>query len=149
MKPIDFGIEHDEWRKGQKEAIEWSQTIDSTGLMEAPTGSGKTAIARAMSHDESRSIALTRTKVLQMDNYEGSYGYKAIYGKSNYECVYNSNVQCDECAFAKNMKKCPVYQSCKYVNARESAKMSQLASLNYSYWLLMRNKWPNPGSVDL
>jgi Rad3-related DNA helicase len=147
MKPIDFGLEHDEFRPGQEQAIMWGFGIDKVGALEAPTGSGKTPIATAMANHFGKSVALTRTKVLQMDNYEGSYGFKAVYGKSNYECAYNGNVQCDECAFQKNMKKCPVYSSCHYVNAREVAKVSQFASLNYSYWLLMRKKWPNPDLV--
>ena len=104
--------------------------------------SGKTAIARVAAHNK-RIVALMRTKALQAENYEQEYNFVPLYGKGNYPCVHPSNRRytCADCLF-DNMTECNVYSSCEYILARDAARESQRAALNYAYWLHSYHLWP-------
>lgn len=144
MIPKQFGLAHDSWRPHQAETITAVLNSDKPFILEAPTGSGKTAVARAVSQ-KYKTVALVRTKVLQEENYDREYQFKAIYGRGNYACVHHSvpsGTMADECQFAEmGMSKCPQYGECPYVMARETAKESQRAVLNYAYWMHVYQKW--------
>lgn len=146
--PQDYGLPHDIWNPHQLETIEWAQNISTgVGIVEAPTGSGKSTLPAALSKTE-KVIAVVKTKFLQEDNYERGYGFIPLYGRGNYPCVYESAAQgatAAECAFAESgMEKCPQSGLCEYFNQREEAKQSQHTALNYAYWLHVYFKWPAP-----
>lgn len=146
--PREWGLSHDEYRPHQEETIKWAIESESlTRVLEAPTGSGKTAIARALATD-AKTVALVRTKALQQDNYEEAYGFIPLYGKANYPCVYErarQGAMADSCAFdEKGMNRCPQFSVCAYANQKELAKQSNMTTLNYAYWLHMYKSWPSP-----
>lgn len=149
----EYGLDHDEFRPHQQETIEWVSNNDhSIRIVEAPTGSGKTAIARALAQEE-KTVALVRTKALQQENYEEGYHFIPLYGRANYPCVYEKAKQgamADSCAFSEaGMDKCPQFSKCPYAQQKEKAKFSQMATLNYAYWLHVYNSWPTPHQLVL
>lgn len=145
--PKDYGLTHAEFRPHQEETIEWALGDQPIKIIEAPTGSGKTAIARALGSQE-RTVSLVRTKALQEDNYEKAYGFIPLYGRSNYPCVYEkarAGVMADQCAFhEEGMNHCPQYSSCPYAQQKAMALASQTTTLNYAYWLHVYSKWIPP-----
>jgi Rad3-related DNA helicase len=164
--PRDYGLNHDEWRSGQREAIEWVLNLKTTGIVAATTGTGKTSFARALSQKE-RTIALVRTKLLQQENYEHGYGFAPLYGRSNYDCIHEDadyGTKADSCLFSEQgMLACghgqagmsiawphdtryqvDGFKPCPYMLARESAKQSQRSVLNYAYWLNVYERWSPP-----
>ena len=147
MRPDEYGIHHGEWREGQEETVEWGYELPGgAGILEMPTGSGKTALPAALS-SKHRVVSLTKTKLLQIENYAGTYGFDALFGRGNYDCVYTrakAGTMADECAFSDDgMHKCPQYGQCPYGQQRETVRASFAASLNYSYWLYAYEKWPD------
>ena len=149
--PKEYGLNHDEWRPHQQDMVE--SVIDSdkkTVIVEAPTGSGKTTIPKAMSHDE-RTLALVKTKVLQQENYENGYGFTPIYGRANYDCVHpdsDPKTTASECLFAEEgMKHCDVVNKCPYVIQRNKAKTSKSTALNYAYWMHVHKIWPDVNNI--
>ena len=144
QSPRDYGLPHDEWRPQQERMIDWEFSIQpgQIGILEAPTGSGKTSGPAAMS-TQKRVITLCRTKGLQSENYGGGYGFDVLYGRSNYDCVHPDNVDAttDECLFRdEGMHKCDHAAECHYLMQKARVKASRKASLNYPYWLV--SHWP-------
>jgi Rad3-related DNA helicase len=81
------------YRPGQKEAIEFILDAFNNGkkfvLLDAPTGSGKSAIAYAVAHHFAKTYYLTSTKILQMQllNDFGHDGFMAVLkGRNAYKC---------------------------------------------------------------
>jgi Rad3-related DNA helicase len=148
--PKHFGLPHDEWYPNQEAAVEWALNRKKTGIMEAPTGSGKTGVAAAMS-SVFKTLAIVRTKFLQETNYEQGYSFTPLYGKANYPCVYHqakANAMADDCAFSdEGMNRCPQYGVCPYATQRELARQSDRTALNYAYWFNVYSKWPSPDRV--
>jgi Rad3-related DNA helicase len=143
-RPTDWGLptDHASWRPGQREALDWC-TGSGVRLLEAPTGSGKTGLAAAAGH-ERRILALCRTKNLQVENYQHTYGFDVLFGKSNYPCVHpdsDPGATCTDCLFTKRgekgrgMYKCDVSGECEYLLAKSAYLNSPRACANYAYWL--------------
>ncbi len=142
--PSDYGLTHTEFRPHQREAIEWCATLASgqVGVLGAPTGSGKTGIARALAHMRG-AIALCGTKALQAENYGEEYKFDVLFGRRNYPCIHpdNSDAMTDDCLFRdEGMNKCDCANDCPYLQKKRKAEASPAASLNYAYWLAAR--WP-------
>lgn len=137
--PSDYGLEHDKWRPHQYETLEWAQGLEGSGILEAPTGSGKTALPKALA-SHAKVISLVKNKHLQQVNYGEKYGFDVLFGKGNYPCVHplNEGLSADSCLHEKKMTDCEYYDQCPYVIARELAKESCQASLNYAYWFTAR-----------
>lgn len=150
--PLDYGLNHTEWRPGQQQMLDWVlQHMESgssaVGVVEASTGTGKTTLPRALSH-QYKTISLVRTKVLQQENYEKGYDFRPLYGRSSYPCIHEdapAGMKADKCLFAeKGMVNCDYHHSCPYVNARDAAKQAKRSVLNYAYWFHAYFKWPKP-----
>lgn len=144
----DYGLPHENLRPGQAGAIDWCLNLEGVGVIEAPTGSGKTSYAAGVGNTKSV-IALCRTKNLQSENYGRVYEFDVLFGKGNYECVHEEallEATAADCLHNSNMYECPHVKSCPYVVQKEIAKQSDKASLNYAYYLSA--KWPrqNPAS---
>lgn len=127
-------------------------------VIEAPTGSGKTAWAAQSGHDFFKSLALVRTKSLQ-EQYASSYQFNVVKGKGNYDCWHNSMDSADLCEIdtydlqscEKNRKhECECKKTCRFmVELKEMCREecpyyvacnkfvgSYHGSLNYTKYLL-------------
>jgi Rad3-related DNA helicase len=140
--PKSYGLNHDSWRQGQHDSVQWGLELDKDGLMEAPTGSGKTAVARAIAA-KNRVVALTRTLNLQEVNYGRMYNFDVLKGRRHYQCAHPdlAGMPADECIYAGNMTKCAWSVRCPYRLQRDLVKKSSRASLNYWLYFFMRKKW--------
>lgn len=146
--PRFYGLEHESWRPHQHDVVKQMLGIGegSVLLLEAPTGSGKTAVARAVGSRHSVT-ALCRTKMLQASNYADNYGFDVLYGKGNYACALDPNLTGAECEYAdRGMHKCPEAHTCEYLQQKALVASSSLRSLNYAYWLMAR--WPRQNPTD-
>jgi Rad3-related DNA helicase len=84
--PSYFNIPHESFRKGQLETILFLRNADADiAIVEAPTGSGKSAngagLARPYMNESVR--VLTKTKSLQFQYEE--YDFKVLLGLNNYD----------------------------------------------------------------
>ena len=134
--PQDYNLPHSDWREHQLESVNWCEMQKGTAVTEAPTGSGKTAYAKAVA--QSRSVvALVRHKALQASNYGATYGAEVLFGRANYSCVHPDNLggTCADCLWEQEMHKCTMANQCGYLIAKTRAKASPFVSLNYPYWL--------------
>lgn len=145
MQPSDYGLPHSEFYPHQLETIQWSEAVQAVGVVEAPTGSGKTGLPAALA-SKSKVIALVKTKFLQEDNYEKGYEFVPLYGRGNYRCPHiGGDATASDCKHLETgMDKCPDVDICGYYIQREDAKLSSRAVLNYPYWLHVYYKWPAP-----
>ncbi len=132
--PSYYGIPHEAWRPGQLEAVRWIVGNSGNLIVSAATGSGKTALAKALSI-YGPTVALVKTKSLQVNNYGKGYGYDVLMGRGNYTCVAQEGKTCEDCLFGAQMNKCRFAKSCEYLTAKRIAMKSNAASVNYAYWL--------------
>ena len=109
-------------------------------VIEAGTGIGKSAIAKAIAGVENRTHVLTATKQLQ-DQYEAfDDGTVAIIkGQSNYKCAVDTEVRCSSgpCKFGdKGLRyKCYGAGKCPYNSARAKAEAAPTSVTSYAYFL--------------
>lgn len=146
MIPNEYGLPYDTFRPGQLEAIQWAYGLEQPGIIQAPTGSGKTALPRAISQNH-RTISLVRTKALQQENYADDMGFVPLFGRGNYPCPHPMaplDAMADVCRHPANMTRCPVFTECAYFNQRNKASASRRASLNYAYWFGVYSNWSPP-----
>lgn len=93
LDSIDDYFVKDEYREGQKEAIEFALRSFNDGkkvvILECPTGSGKSAIGMTIADMVSRSYYLTVTKILQ-DQLINDFGDEIVElrGRGSYPCTY-------------------------------------------------------------
>jgi Rad3-related DNA helicase len=147
--PRDYQLPHDTFRENQFNSLEWCINLKGVGIISSPVGSGKTAFARGVA-SRKRVIALSRTKVLQQENYGKMYGFDVLYGRGNYPCVHRDAAPwatAAECLFEEEMHKCPVALECPYLIQKDKAQGSMHAALNYAYW--QTSWWPrkNPSKA--
>jgi len=142
MSPTEWGLTHDRWRKGQAQSLRF--TLQSgVNILEAPTGSGKTALPRAASTVDP-TVAMCRTKNLQAENYDAEYGFDAMYGSGNYDCVHPDADMFDtaeDCQFKRSgvgMKHCPYSDNCPYLVALSRFMASPAGVCNYALWMSSR-----------
>lgn len=132
--PRDFGVPHDYWRNGQLETVRWiSRNNSDTMIVEAPVGSGKSAVGIALGRYGVVRI-LTYTLNLQ-DQYHDSYDADTVKGMANYLCEINPIFNADSCLFPDNMSNCPASASCGYLIDRDRAIASDRSALSYAYFL--------------
>lgn len=101
-------------------------------IVEAGTGTGKSAIATTIANYVGDSYILTMTKQLQnqyLDDFD--YMLTEIKGRSNYQCRMQSLLSCEDCMKAEaNEKKC---YNCRYVQALRFAQGHPCVISNYDY----------------
>lgn len=146
-----------EFRKGQREIITkicetYLEDPESTLVIDAPTGAGKSLIAMWSAHIlkelGNRGYMVTSDLSLQ-DQYESdfyTYGLRwpSIKGVDNYECSVNGlPFSLGDCKLKgmgyEQAEKLPCYNSCEYLQNRRRAIDQPIALLNYSFWLIQRN----------
>lgn len=112
-------------------------------IVEAGTGTGKSAIATTIANYVGDTYILTMTKQLQnqyLDDF--SYMLAEIKGKSNYNCQRNDST-CDDCYVDDYNdiaeKRIPHCNSCPYRSALKHAQNSDVMLTNYDYLYMAGN----------
>lgn len=112
-------------------------------IVEAGTGTGKSAIATTIANYISDSYILTMTKQLQnqyLDDFD--YMLAEIKGKSNYNCQ-RTDTTCDNCYIDDYNDgaetKIPHCDSCPYRSALKHAMSSEVMLTNYDYLYMAGN----------
>ncbi len=148
--PDDLGLPWDDWRVGQRTAIRAVlKSKAKTVVVQAPTGTGKTAVAGGvMRMDERRSIILTATKGLQ-DQYAALGPWlNDIRGMNNYACLaardefvdrypsraYAHKVACDRGLCRINLQCTLKDRGCLYFDAYRNAVGRNYVSTSYAYY---------------
>lgn len=109
-------------------------------VVEAPTGVGKSAVAKSILSSVNNGFLITATKQLQ-DQYIKDFPGRdivSIKGKANYSCNITPKLNCEvgQCVADKDLlKKCKVTKNCKYYNQRERALYSNICLTSYQYML--------------
>lgn len=153
-----FG-ENFQFRRGQRETITsiiktYLEDPESTVVIDAPTGTGKSLIAMWCSYIfkeiGKRGYLITSDLSLQ-DQYEHDFynfklGWPSIRGIDNYDCHVNGlKFSLGECRM-RNMsyeqieQKLPCASTCEYIQSRKRAIDMPVTLLNYSFWLIQRNE---------
>ena len=117
-------------------------------IIEAGTGTGKSAIATTIANYISDSYILTMTKQLQnqyLDDFD--YMLSEIKGRSNYQCRQNTLHSCEDCIKADlNENKCG---NCRYLQALRYAQGHPCIITNYDYLFYAGNYADLFGTRDL
>lgn len=92
----------------------------------APVGFGKSAVALTLSRWFGASYVSTTQKSLQRQ-YCYDFDLQELYGKSNYKCIKDIGMTCDNPTCTKD--KC---DNCPYLTARNACLSSDVAIMNYS-----------------
>ena len=154
--PQDYGLKHPAWRLGQGEAVDWwLDRLGPTGstVLEAPTGSGKSAIAAALGYQWAITVVVC-TRELQAQ-YADAYSFEKVWGRSHYPCVldehvaswlklYHEGPTANECMYKIQGHKsidCLVYRDCPYVKEVTKAFASQKLVLNTAYAWTAKRAW--------
>lgn len=120
----------DTYRKYQKEVLVQCINAFNSGkkhvVINAPVGFGKSAIALSLSRYFGSSYIGTTQKSLQKQ-YCTDFNLPELYGKSNYSCIKDVGLTCDNPTCKK--EKC---QNCPYLMAREDCLNSDVSIMNYS-----------------
>ena len=139
------------YRKGQKEAIEAARAAFKRGkrfvVLEAPTGSGKSAIAVTLAREAESAYVLTAQKLLQ-DQYLRDFPDLALMkGRSNYPClVAPTHAAAAPCIAGRKFPEC---DDCPYFSAKDTAMAASGTILNYAYYLAELNYSGGFGPRDL
>jgi Rad3-related DNA helicase len=129
------------YRKGQQEALEQARAAFKRGkrfvIIEAPTGSGKSAIAVTLAREASSAYILTAQKILQ-DQYVRDFPDLALMkGRSNYPClVAPTHAAAAPCIAGRKFVQC---DDCPYFLAKDAAIAANNAIMNYAYYLAELN----------
>lgn len=145
--PWILGLNHSKWRPYQYEALEKiKRTLENKriAILEAPTGTGKTAIATALSNDLYRNNKAT--VVVQnlglLEQYR-DYGFSILKGRQAYPCIdpdrvstwqnqYGREPTAADCPYTE-MYQCRYGAECPYMEARERALASSRMACTYKY----------------
>ena len=129
------------YRNGQREALDAAREAFEDGkrfvIIEAPTGSGKSAIAVALAREAGSSYILTAQKVLQ-EQYARDFPELALMkGRSNYPClVAPTHAAAAPCLAGRRFPAC---DDCPYFVAKDVAMAASAVTLNYAYYLAELN----------
>ncbi len=144
--PWMLGIMHGSWRPHQYEAIQDLENIFSQkriAILEAPTGTGKTAIATALARNGKFSQTTVVVQNLGLLEQYRDYGFAILKGKQAYECIDPKRIAewkaktgemptAADCPYSE-MFQCPYGKKCPYMVARDRAISSPLMACTYKY----------------
>lgn len=128
------------FRKFQEEAIQYAlQSEKKVVVLEASTGSGKSLISMVSGAAMGGNVTLVHTKLLQSQYTADFPEAKSLFGRSNYQCLTNPDLQCDECsstqqAFCQFKK-----TTCNYESRKREVLAAKYKILNYSYFMAESN----------
>lgn len=129
------------YRKGQREAIAAARQAFKEGkrfvVIEAPTGSGKSAIAVTLAREAASAYLLTAQKLLQSQYVRDFPDLAQIKGRGNYPClVAPTHAAAAPCIAGRRFAQC---DECPYFVAKEVAMAARMAIMNYAYYLAELN----------
>ena len=138
QKSLEGLFPFSDFRKYQKETIEKifeHYQNKKFVILEAPTGSGKSAIAMTVARIFGRSHILTIQKILQ-DQYKRDFPEIFVMkGRSNYQCLLREGATCDigPCKAMKGEKRRAIMAGhfCPYTKARLEAERSNYTLHNF------------------
>ena len=151
MTPTAGTFPFSEYREGQLETIERARDAFAAGkrfvIVEAPTGSGKSAIAVTLAREAESAFVLTAQKVLQ-DQYVRDFSDLAIMkGRSNYPClIAPTHAAAAPCIVGRRLPAC---EECPYFTAKDVAMAANVTTMNYAYFLAELNYAGGFGHRDL
>lgn len=129
------------YRAGQREAIASAREAFKRGkrfvVIEAPTGSGKSAVAVTLAREASSSYLLTAQKILQ-EQYRRDFPDLALMkGRANYRClVAPTHAAAAPCIAGRKFPQC---DDCPYFRAKDVAMAAGKTLMNYAYYLAELN----------
>lgn len=162
--PLELGLPFAEWRPGQRLAIRTCLAPKTTHIvLNAPTGSGKSTIAAALSRlrPDKRHVILTSTKGLQSQYNETFSHLSDLRGLSNYEClaardefkdwfgVRRRHVTCDDGPCREGAHCGLRDDGCLYFDRRRQFLASNAGITNYAAWLSNRRYGEGLGQADV
>lgn len=155
LSPSDLGLsQFHGFRPNQGAAI--LRTIQSRAqfqFLDMPVGEGKSlTYTGAAILEQFRTALLTVTKPLErqlMGDFERA-GLVKIHGRNNYDCVFGSDLSCEDgadikCSANKDSLSLPC--NCPYKHALFTARQSNLFTSNYTYWALVHKHTEGLGPV--
>ena len=130
-------------REKQKKIIEKINENDEKKyvILEAETGTGKSAIAITACRSYDYGYIITSTRQLQDQYYEdfgNDFSLGNMKGKKAYRCAEDELATCNNgrCLYEKKIfKKCMTCGNCPYYSARDKADLSNIFLTNYHYFL--------------
>lgn len=134
---LGFSSKFHTWRPYQREILEKlvENLPNKDILWESPTGYGKSlnGIALSVLLGE-KIIYLVSTKQLQRQLETDFPHIAVIKGRENYPCIKYPEGDAEDCDHSEE-EKCSWTSSCPYLMAKKKALVSNVACLNYSYFL--------------
>jgi ATP-dependent DNA helicase DinG len=157
---IEKYFPYEKFKIGQKETID--KILDSFNtnnifILEAPTGTGKSAIAYTVGNVLNREIIynnkspvagprvliLTGNKNLQMQ-YQREFKIPSLWSSQEYDCLkYPDNKDihfADPLCFTNS---CEKYMNCPYINARNEFMSSLVGVTNYHFYFTLKSLTPS------
>ncbi len=139
------------YRAGQLEALQSARAAFARGkrfvVIEAPTGSGKSAIAVTLAREAESAYVLTAQKLLQEQYLRDFPDLSLMKGRSNYPClVAPTHAAAAPCTIGRRFPEC---DDCPYFCAKDEAMAAKGTILNYAYYLAELNYSGGFGPRDL
>jgi len=126
-----------DFRVHQEEAINYIlRSNKKVCVLEAATGSGKSLIAMTAGESFGSLTYMVHSKILQNQITSDFPEAMSLFGRSNYACVRNPELTCDEC-FADPQDECK--KRCEYEVRKKRVLGAKLKILNYDYFLTETN----------
>ena len=127
------------FRPYQEEAIEYIVNSDKRFIfLEAPTGSGKSLCAIVSGIVMGGVTYSVHSKILQTQITQDFPEAYSLFGRSNYCCLLNEGLSCDECSHTKQTP-CEEKYRCIYDIEKKKVVNAQLRILNYDLLLSEAN----------
>jgi Rad3-related DNA helicase len=124
------------FRPFQSEAISYAlESEKKIVVLEASTGSGKSLIGLTIGSAFGNLSYLVHSKMLQNQITSDFPEAVSLFGRSNYSCLSNTSVSCDEC-FHTPLTPCRHKKSgCLYEIKKQEVLRANYRILNYDYYL--------------
>lgn len=139
METTTYDLPHSSLRPVQIEAIEAVKRVNAdskVAIVEAPTGTGKSAIGIAQSVAQEMPLVILAHSLSLLDQYGEKYGAAVLKGRQAYSCVHEEKVKkwaeagkgvptFAQCHYKEPANECDYAFQCPYLNARDRALTSQ------------------------
>ncbi len=129
------------YRSGQREALAEIRAAFDGGtrvvILEAPTGSGKSALAVTLAREASAAYLVTAQILLQAQYLRDFPDLALMKGRANYAClVVDTHAAAAPCLLGRTFPAC---EDCAYFRAKDRALAADGTVMNYAYFLAETN----------